>query len=428
MNQINRPEAERDAQASQPGTTRQDARPARPDAPQADPAAEKKRRRIARLLGLCAVILVLAMVVWGVWAHMATRNAASHALQTRQSAIPAVRTQVVRANDKPEIVDLSGTMEAFDAATLYARATGYIGKRNVDIGSHVHAGDVLAVIAAPDLDQQLAQSEAQLAQTRAAMQQAVAGRGLAQANNRRTSVLVGEGWASRQQGDQDRTTFSTQAAGVSVAQANLAAQVAQVNRLTELTGFERVIAPFDGVITARQIDVGNLVTADAATGTSLFSIARTETLRVQVYVPQEYFFGLKDGQDATITVPQLPGRVFHGRVARNAAALATDTRTLLAEVDVDNRDNALSAGLYGIVHLAVPRFAPVVSLPTQAVIFDKNGLSAAVVEDGRIAIRHLDVAEDDGAQVQVRGGLKDGDRVILNLPVDLTPGMKVTAN
>ena len=127
-------------------------------------------------------------------------------------------------------------------------------------------------------------------------------------------------------------------------------------------------------------------------------------------------------------MPQLPGRVFHGRVARNAAALATDTRTLLAEVDVDNRDNALSAGLYGIVHLQVPRTTPVVTVPTQAVIFGKDGLSAAVVEDGKIAIRHLDVAEDDGAQVQVRAGLKDGDRVILNLPVDLTPGMRVDAH
>jgi len=148
-------------------------------------------------------------------------------------------------------------------------------------------------------------------------------------------------------------------------------------------------------------------------------------LRVQVYVPQEYFFGLKDGQDATITVPQLPGRVFHGRVARNAAALATTTRTLLAEVDVDNRDGALSAGLYGIVHLQVPRQQPVVSVPSQAVIFNTDGLSVAVIEDGRIAIRHLDVAEDDGAQLQVRAGLKDGDTIILSPPVDLQPGMKV---
>ena len=437
MNQMNRPAIEAEpAESSRPAdqhkagdTTRtaDDKAQATPDS-KADPEADRRRGRIARLIALGAAILVIAMVAWGTWAHMAQKTAAHKALQVRKDAVPTVRTQVVKANDHPEVVDLPGTMEAFDAATLYARATGYIAKRNVDIGSHVHVGDVLAIIAAPDLDQQLTQAKAQLVQMEASLQQAVASRGLAKVTNQRTSRLVSEGWDSRQQGDQDRTTFSTQSAGVGVAQANLAAQVAQVNRLVELTGFERVIAPFDGVITARQIDVGNLVTADAASGTSLFSIARTAVLRVQVYVPQEYFFGLKDGQDATITVPQLPGRTFHGRVSRNAAALATDTRTLLAEVDVDNRDHALSAGLYGIVHFQVPRIEPVVSLPSQAVIFNKDGLSAAVVEDGKIAIRHLDVAEDDGAQVQVRAGLKDGDRVILNLPVDLNAGMKVKAN
>ena len=431
MNQINRPEAEAEtASSSRPRSPHDKPAAEAPVRPAAkpDPQADSRRGRIARLTALAAVILVAAMVAWGTWAHMARRSAAHTALQTRQDAIPTVKTQVVHANDRAEVVDLPGTMQAFDAATLYARATGYIARRNVDIGSHVHRGDVLAIIAAPDLDQQLAQARAQLVQMEASLQQAVASRRLAKVTNQRTSRLVSEGWDSRQQGDRDSTTLSTQSAGVGVAQANVAAQVAQVNRLVELTGFERVVAPFDGVITARSIDAGNLVTADAASGTSLFSLARTAVLRVQVYVPQEHFFSLKDGQDTTITIPQLPGRTFHGRVARNAAALATDTRTLLAEVDVDNRDNALSAGLYGIVHLQVPRAQPVIALPSQAVIFNKDGLSAAVVEDGRIALRHLDVAEDDGAQVQVRAGLKEGDRVILSLPVDLNAGMKVKAN
>jgi RND family efflux transporter MFP subunit len=316
-------------------------------------------------------------------------------------------------------------MQAFDAATLYARATGYISERLVDIGSRVHKGDVLAVIAAPDLDQQLVQARAQLLQMKAALDQAVAQRSLAHVTNQRTSRLVTEGWASRQQGDQDRTTLSTQSAGVGVAQANVAAAMAQVDRLIELTGFEKVTAPFDGVITARDIDIGNLVTADATSGTPLFSIAHTDTLRVQVYVPQADFFGLKDGQDATITVPQLPGKVFHGRVARNAAALGATTRTLLAEVDVDNRDGALSPGLYGIVHIEEPRTDPVISVPSQAVIFDKTGLSVAVIEGDHIAIRHLDVAADNGATLDVRAGLKAGDRVILSPPVDGTDGTKV---
>jgi RND family efflux transporter MFP subunit len=390
-----------------------------------DPRVERGRRRAARWVGIGAVSLLALMVALGTWTHVARDAAASDALRVRQDAVPLVRSMVVKTDDAPRVIDLPGTMQAFDAATLYARATGYIEQRNVDIGSHVHKGDVLVVIAAPDLDQQLAQARAQLVQMQAAFQQSLAGRSLAAVNNQRTSTLVREGWNSRQQGDTDRTTFQTQTAAVRVAQANIAAQVAQVNRLVELTGFERVVAPFDGVITSREVDVGTLVTADQASGTPLFGIARTDVLRVQVYVPQEDFFGLHNGDAATVTVPQLPGRVFHGTVARNAAALSTDTRTLLVEVDVDNHDQALSAGLYGVVHFAEKRAKPVVIVPSEAIVFDKDGLNVAVVDHGRAVLRHLDVLEDDGAQVEVRDGLQPGDRVILNPPADLVQGMKV---
>jgi len=385
----------------------------------------RARTRAAKRLGMGTTLALAAMIGWGIWTHVARSAAAEDALQTRQNAIPVVRTMEVKTITSPRVIDLPGTMQAFDAATLYARATGYIAKRNVDIGSKVRQGDVLAVIAAPDLDQQLAQARAQLAQMQAALVQAQAGRSLADVTNRRTSRLVVEGWSSRQQGDTDRTNFTSQSAAVRVAEANVQAQQAQVNRLMELTSFEKVTAPFNGVITARQIDTGSLVTADQTGGTPLFAIARTDVLRVQIYVPQEDVFGIHDGQDATLSVPQLPGRVFHGRVARNAGALATDTRTLLAEVDVNNQDGALAAGLYGIVHLQEARDTPVVLVPSEAVIFNKDGLSVAVVDDGRAVIRHLDVLADDGAQVEVRAGLQPGDRIILNPPANLAGGMRV---
>ena len=390
-----------------------------------DPKLDKGRRRAAKRVGIGAVVVIASMVGWGVWTHLAQDAAAEDALKTRQDAVPVVRAQAAKSENGPRIIDLPGTMQPFDATTLYARATGFISKRFVDIGSQVKEGDTLALIAAPDLDQQLAQARAQLAQMQAALVQAEAGRSLANVTNKRTSQLVVEGWSSRQQGDTDRSNFQSQTAGVRVAQANILAQQAQVNRLAELTAFEKVTAPFDGVITGRQIDAGALVTADQATGTSLFSIARTNVLRVQVYVPQENFFNLQDGQDATVTVPQLPGRVFHGKVARNAGALATDTRTLLAEVDVDNKDKSLSAGLYGIVHLEQKRDKPVVFVPSEAIIFNKDGLSAAIVEDGKAKIRHLTVQADDGAQVEVREGINPNDQIILNPPVNLTDGMKV---
>jgi multidrug efflux pump subunit AcrA (membrane-fusion protein) len=146
-------------------------------------------------------------------------------------------------------------------------------------------------------------------------------------------------------------------------------------------------------------------------GTPLFSNAHTDVLRVEVYVPQNDFFGLKDGQAAEVTVPELPGRVFHGQPARNAGPLQPDTRTVLAEVDVDNADGVLAAGLYAIVHLKAPRNYPVFVVPAQVVIFDKNGLSAAVYDDGVLRLRRLDLAADEGSVVEIRGGLRQGDRL-----------------
>jgi RND family efflux transporter MFP subunit len=281
------------------------------------------------------------------------------------------------------------------------------------------------VIAAPDLDQQLAQAKAQLVQLQAAVAQAEANAELGRVTDARTARLVEQGWSSRQQGDQDRLNFAASRAALSVAVANIGVQRAAVDRLTQLVSFEQVTAPFDGVITSRQIDVGSLVTADAASGTPLFSIARTDVLRVQIYVPQSDYFGVQDGDRATVTIPELPHQVFSGNVARNAETLSGGTRTLLTEVDVDNKDAVLTAGLYGIVHLQVRRTNPVVLVPSQAVIFNSDGLNASVFAGGKLELRKLDLEADDGANVEVRAGLKAGDQVIIDPPVNATDGMRV---
>jgi RND family efflux transporter MFP subunit len=390
-----------------------------------DPNQERRRRRTARWLGLSAFAVLGALVGVGAWAHAQRQAETIVVLTAERDAVPVVRTAILRWLEMPRQVDLPGSTQAFDTATLYARATGYIGKRNVDIGSRVRAGDVLAVIAAPDLDQQLAQASAQLVQLQAALVQSQASLELANVTNRRQSELANLGWTSQQGGDQARLNYAGSIAAVGVARANLQAQQAQVSRLEELTGFERVVAPFDGVITSRQIDVGSLVTADANSGTPLFSIAHTNVLRVQIYVPQEDYFGLKDGQKAEVTVPELPGHVFHGRLARNASALQADTRTVLAEVDVENTDGTLAPGIYTVVHLDQPQLYPVVSVPSQALIFDKDGLQAAVYQNGVVRLRHLDIAADDGRTVDVRAGLQAGDRLILNPPIGVTDGMRV---
>jgi RND family efflux transporter MFP subunit len=386
---------------------------------------EHQWQRSARAIGLGAITTVALLVGLGTWTHASRSTAAVGALEARKNAVPIVRTMIVKEDTGHRTIELPGNMAAFDNATLFARATGYISVRNVDIGSKVRKGDGLALIAAPDLDQQLDQAKAQLVQLQAAVEQAQANADLGRVTSARTAKLLTQDSVSKQQADQDRLNFASQTAAVAVAKANVVAQQAAVNRLEQLAGFEEITAPFDGVITGRFIDVGSLVTADAASGTPLFSIARTDVLRVQVYVPQAAFFGIRDGDVATVTVPELPDRVFNGKVARNARALAAGTRTLLTEVDVDNKDGTLTAGLYGVVHLQIRRPNPVVLIPSQAVIFNKDGLSAAIVSGGKVELRKLELESDNGSDVEVRTGLRPGDRVIVSPPTNVRDGMRV---
>ena len=388
-------------------------------------ADERQRLRTARMIGLGAIAAVALLVGFGAWSQSSRSADTVAVLEARKNAVPNVRTMTVVEDKAPRTIELPGSMAAFDYATLFARATGYISVRNVDIGSKVRKGDVLALIAAPDLDQQFDQAKAQLVQLRAAVEQAQADAELGRVTSARTSQLVVKGVSSAQQGDQDRLTFASRTAALAVARANVVVQQAAVNRLAQLTDFEQITAPFDGVITSRLIDVGSLVTADANSGTPLFSIDRTDVLRVRVYVPQTAYFGIKDGDRATVTVPELPGRVFEGKVARNARTLSAGTRTLLTEVDVNNKDGVLTAGLYGIVHFQVRRSNPVVLIPSQAVIFNKDGLSAAVVSNGKVELRKLELEADNGVNVEVRIGLRPGDRVILSPPANIADGMRV---
>jgi RND family efflux transporter MFP subunit len=420
MNELPRPDP-----ASQP-TDLSDFNP--PPKPNVRKGNDDKRRAVAGLLGFLMVAVVSGFVGFGVWTKSGRDAQAEAVLQTRLNAIPSVRTMIAKAEDTPRTIELTGNMAAFDSAILFARATGYISTRNVDIGSKVRKGQVLAVIAAPDLDQQLLQAKAQLEQFEAAVQQSQANADLGQVTNQRTARLVAQGWSSQQQGDQDRLTADSRTAAVAVAKANVSGQQAAVRRLEQLTQFEQITAPFDGVVTSRLIDVGSLVTADAASGTSLFSIARTNVLRVQVFVPQAFSFGIKDGDLATVTVPELPGHIFHGTVARNAEALSASTRTLLTEVDVDNGDGFLSAGLYSIIHLQAHRSFPIINIPSQAVIFNQDGLRTAVVSEGKIELHKIDLDADNGASVDVRAGLKPGDHVVLGPPANVSDGMRVHEN
>jgi RND family efflux transporter MFP subunit len=319
-----------------------------------------------------------------------------------------------------------GTTDAFAQANIYARASGYISKREVDIGSRVKAGQLLVEITAPELDHQIAQAEGTLAQMQASLQQAQANRDLAQVTWDRDSKLVQQGWATQQQGDTDRLTLQAREAAVAVATANITAQNAQLRVLHQQKIYQSVVAPFDGVITQRNIDVGALVQADATSGTFMFTLMQSDVIRIQLYVPQDEAFGLGPGTAAVVRVPEMPGRDFSGTVTRLAEALAPGSRTLLTEIDVPNPDHALSPGIYCNVELKIPRKTPSLIVPSEAIIFNRDGLSVAVVEDGSAHFRHVTVVRDFGTTVEVSAGVKDGDQVIMNPPVDLTEGHKVT--
>jgi HlyD family secretion protein len=393
-----------------------------------------------RSLFVVVMVVVLALLAWGTYGHIQRERAAVETQRETIDFVPTVRVTQVKRLDGPVDLSLPGNTQAFEGARIFARATGYIAERRVDIGSHVHAGDMLALIAAPELDQQLAQAQAQLAQLRAALLQAQSAveearsnTTLADVTNTRTSQLALQGWETKQNADNTRLGLASRQAalnnaeaGVKMAAANVAAQYATVQRLQQLTGYEHVTAPFDGVITARNVDTGDLVSADANGGTPLFTLQREDILRIQVYVPQSGVIGLKPGLQARVQLPELPGRTFEGQLARISEALDAGSRTMLVEVDVPNPDGTLKPGLYVSVTFAVPRTAPAVVVPAEAVLFNADGLRVATVDgEGRIAMHDVTVYRDFGTTLELRSGLKGDERVALSPPADIKDGQKV---
>jgi RND family efflux transporter MFP subunit len=387
-------------------------------------AEGKPKRRLGAAAFSSAVLLLVGGLVVGGWRHyQAERELAATTEQARMS-VPDVRVATVRASDSKIDVTLPATTAAFEAANIFARTSGYVERRYVDIGDRVRAGALLAEIVAPELDHQIAQAQATLAQSQGTLQQTQASRELAEVTNARDSNLVKQGWLTAQQGDNDRLTLRAQQAAEAVAKSNVAAQQAQVKVLEQDKAYQRVVAPFDGVITQRNIDNGSLVQAGS---TFMFTLMHANVIRTQVFVPQDEAFGVQPGVDAVIRVPELPGRAFPGKVTRIATALQPGSRTLLTEIDVPNPDGALQAGIYCTVELFIPRKTPSMIIPADAVVFDENGLHVAVVDDGVVHMRKISIARDFGTQVEVHDGVKPGDQVILNPMLTLTEGSRVSA-
>jgi RND family efflux transporter MFP subunit len=405
-------------------------RPALPapdrDIPEAPPSGP--RRRVGpggRLIGLGVLVLFIAAVGLGVWRHYQQHRQVIDIAAEQANFVPTVRVENVTQQLGRLHVTLPATTLGFEAANIFARTSGYVAKRYVDIGDHVKAGQLLAEITAPEVEDQIAQFQNSLQQAHETTGQNQAQQSLAQVTWGRDSVLVRQGWVTQQQGDSDRFSLQAQQHATQAAHFNTAAMQAQLSFFNQQRVYQKVVAPFDGVITQRNIDVGSLITADASGGTSMFSLIHSDVIRVWVYVPQDDAFGVKPGVDAVIRVPAMPNLTFHGQVARIADALQPGTRTLLTEVDVPNPDGALQPGVYCTVELKIPRQSPALIVPASAIIFNQDGMQVAVVASGAVHLHKIVVTTDYGTEVEVSEGVKPGDQVILQPPVNLADGHKV---
>ncbi len=368
------------------------------------------------------IVLVIAVVLAVIGVLRRKHSSSELAEYTDTTSAPPVSVETPKLQQSATEIVLPGNMQAYTLAPIYARTTGYVKSWSHDIGSRVHKGDLLAVIETPELDQQLASAKADLAT-------AISNSGLAKITADRYKDLIGTNAVSQQ--DTDNAISQLQARNAEVASAE-----ANVRRLEQLVSFERVVAPFDGVVTARNLDIGQLISADGSTPTAgagtvrtnreIFDISSVDTLRVFVNVPQVYAPDAKKGVTATLTLPQYPGRTFKGTLVRTSDAVDPATRTLLAEVDVDNRSGELLPGSYTQVHLNVSRAAPALIVPVSAAILKEDGLYVATVDsDHRAHIKLVTPGRDFGSTIEILSGLEDGQQIIANPPDSLTEGQQV---
>jgi RND family efflux transporter MFP subunit len=366
--------------------------------------------RQLRLVGIVIAVVALAVVAYGLVSRAAQNSRLSDLTKAQAVATVAVVTPSKVENQAG--MDLPGRLEAFIRAPIYARVPGYLKSWKHDIGGKVKAGEVLAEIETPDLDQQLMQARADL-------NVAEANSKLAQVTAERWQSLAGTDAVAKQDVDQRTFTWNANVAQVKAAQAN-------VDRLIAETGFKRLIAPFDGIVTARETDIGALINVGATGGAELFVVSETSKLRVYVNVPQNYVPSVPSGTHASIRVPEHPGKTYDGTVEASAQSVNPSTGTTLMQIIVDNSAGELMPGDYASIHLQVAAAANVLSVPSSALIFDAKGLAIATVgADNRVLLKPVSIGRDLGAVIELASGLAPEDRVIQNPPDGIVNGTEV---
>jgi RND family efflux transporter MFP subunit len=365
-------------------------------------------------------VFILALLIGATIAGTVPRIATQHALArvAAVDTIPTVNVVTVARADAASSLTLPGTLQPVHQAAIYARATGYVKKFFVDLGSTVHTGQLLGIIETPDLDQQLAQARALLHQDETML-------ALNRTEDQRWQQMVRDSVVTVEQYDQKRQAYQGSQAAVLGDQAN-------VDRLVALVGFERIVAPFDGVITSRNIDVGAFVTAtggqsatlpsgSSVAPSSLFGITQTDTMRVYLSVPETDAPSVRPGEIAQISVSELPNDTFTGRVVRTARAVDPASRTLLTEVQIVNTTGKLVPGMYARATLGFDRQTPPLTVPASAVLFLPAGLTVAEIDSNHVVRRHvIDVGRDFGSYFEVLSGVHDGS-LLLDNPSDAVP-------
>jgi membrane fusion protein, multidrug efflux system len=369
------------------------------------------RRRILFLLGFVAVGAI-ALAAFGILDRARSKQEVK--AWTDAQAIPNVRLVQAEPGPPEQTLLLPGNVSAFNISSLFARASGYVTAWHYEIGAHVNKGEVLVTISAPDLDQQFEEAKAQLVQLQAAVEQAQANADLGQVTNGRTARLVAQGWSSLEQGDTDRLTAASRNAALAVAKANVTVQDAAVNRLRELTGFEEIKAPFDGVVTVRNVNVGDLINAGGTSGRALYQVADIHRMRIFVNVPQAFLGDLKPGVKATL---HLPGQLetFEAELSSTSNALAENSRTALIELQADNPDGKLWPGAFTEVQFHIPSDPTTLRIPSTALIFGRNGMRVAAVDaNNKVILKPVRLGRDLGNRVEIQSGLSLTDRLIDN--------------
>lgn len=365
-------------------------------------------RRSLKTVGIVAAVVALALVAVGIWTRH--RSNAQLATWTAAQATPIVSVIHPKAEGESDALTLPGAVQALNSAAIYARTTGYIRKWFVDIGDPVRAGQTLAILDAPEVDQQVAAAEADL-------QTARANRALAASTATRWRDLLAKDAVSKQETDEKLGDLAAKSAIANAASAN-------VRRLGALQGFTRLTAPFSGIVTSRSTQVGALVTAGTAASTPLFTVADLNRMRIYVRVPQASSGQIRQGMHATLTVPEFPGRDFDVTLTRSAGAVDPQSGTVLVELQAPNPDRALKAGAYAQVKFPVGGGSDTgVRLPSSALVIGAKGTQVAVVgADGKALLKTVTIGRDDGDSVAISAGLTAADRVIDNPPDSLQTG------